>query len=77
MVARFSPLVGKQKVPMLADMLPEKSSSAQFVFGIVGVVVIAAAILFQNDTFMKAGASFMLMSALAFLRSVFYMINYK
>ena len=29
---RFSPLIGKQKVPMLADMVPVKSSKFQFVF---------------------------------------------
>lgn len=74
---RFSPLVGKQKVPMLADMLPKKSSSAQFVFCAVGVVVVAVAILLQNDALIKAGASFLFVGALAFVRSVFYMINYK
>ncbi|MEK6660063.1 MAG: hypothetical protein AABY36_10305 [Campylobacterota bacterium] len=74
---RFSPLVGKQKVPMLADMLPKKSSSAQFLFCAVGTVIIAVAILLQNDIFIKAGASFLLMGALAFVRNVFYMINYK
>jgi hypothetical protein len=74
---RFSPLVGKQKVPMLADMLPPKSSSAQFVFSAVGVVIVALALVFQNDIFIKAGASFLLMGALAFVRSVFYMINYR
>lgn len=74
---RFSPLVGKQKVPMLADMVPIKSSSAQFYFSAVGVVVIAAALLLQDDIFVKAGASFLLLGALAFVRNVFYMINYR
>ncbi|MBW6488891.1 MAG: hypothetical protein K0A91_07505 [Sulfurimonas sp.] len=74
---RFSPLVGKQKVPMLADMLPQKSSSAQFVFCAIGVVVVAVAILLQNDALIKGGASFLLMGSIAFVRSVFYMINYK
>jgi len=45
---RFSPLVGKQKVPMLSDMLPKKSSSAQFLFASIGIVVITFAILFQK-----------------------------
>jgi hypothetical protein len=31
----------------------------------------------QNDIFFKAGLSFLLVGAFAFLRSVFYMINYK
>lgn len=74
---RFSPLVGKQKVPMLADMLPAKGSSAQLLFGALGVFVVAAAILFQDGVILKAGASFLLMGALALLRNVLYMINYK
>jgi len=74
---RFSPLVGKQKVPMLAEMLPEKSSEAQLVFGIVGVVLVTVAILMQDATFIKAGASFLLVSAFAFFRNVLFMINFK
>lgn len=74
---RFSPLVGKQKVPMLADMVPKQSSSAQLIFSAVGVVVIAVAILLQDDKLIKAGASFLLIGALAFVRNVFFMINYK
>ncbi|MDQ1263657.1 MAG: hypothetical protein QG559_658 [Campylobacterota bacterium] len=74
---KFSPLVGKQRVPMLAEMLPKKSSEAQLVFCGVGVVVIAIAIVLKDDTFIKAGASFLLIGALSFVRSVFYMINYK
>jgi len=74
---RFSPLVGKQKVPMLADMLPEKSSSAQLIFSAIGVVVVTVALLLQNEMLIKAGASFLLFGTLAFVKSVFYMINYK
>jgi hypothetical protein len=74
---RFSPLVGKQKVPMLADMLPEKSSSAQLIFSAIGVVVVTVALLLQNEMLIKAGASFLLFGTLAFVNSVFYMINYK
>ena len=74
---KFSPLVGKQKVPMLADMVPYKSSQAQFVFCAVGVVLVAFALVFQSTVFIDAGASFLLMGTLAFMRSVFYMINFK
>lgn len=74
---RFSPLVGKEKVPMLADMLPAKSSHAQFVFCAIGVAVITVAILAQNETLIKAGASFLVVGALALVRNMFYMINYK
>jgi hypothetical protein len=58
---RFTPLVGKEKVPMLADMVPAKSSHAQFVFSGVGVAIITVAILAQNDTLIKAGASFLVL----------------
>jgi hypothetical protein len=74
---RFSPLVGKEKVPMLVDMVPAKSSQAQFVFSAIGVSVVTVAILMQDDTLIKAGASFLFVGALAFVRNVFYMINYK
>lgn len=74
---RFSPLVGKQKVPMLADMLPQKSSSAQLIFSAIGVIVVTVALLLQNEMLIKAGASFLLFGTLAFVKSVFYMINYK
>jgi hypothetical protein len=74
---RFSPLVGKQKVPMLADMLPQKSSDAQLIFGIIGVIVVAIAILMQDSTFIKAGASFMVVSALAFFKGMIYMIKFN
>ncbi len=74
---KFSPLVGKQKVPMLADMVPFKSSQAQFVFSAVGVVIVTIAILIKSDILISAGASFLVVGAFAFVRSVFFMINYK
>ena len=74
---RFAPLVGKKKVPMLADMLPLKSSDAQFVFSSSGVVLVTLALLTQNTQLLDAGASFLVVGAVALLRSVFYMINYK
>ena len=73
----FSLLVGKQKVPMLADMVPYKSTQAQFVFSGFGVIFVTLAILFENTELINAGASFLVIGAFAFLRSVFYMINFK
>ncbi len=74
---KFSPLVGKQKVPMLADMVPYKSSQAQFIFSALGVVIVTLAILTKSDILVGAGASFLVVGAFAFVRSVFYMINFK
>jgi len=74
---KFSPLVGKQKVPMLADMVPYNSSQAQFVFSALGVVCVTLAIIFNSDGLMGAGSSFLVVGAFAFVRSVLYMINFK
>ncbi len=74
---RFSPLVGKQKVPMLADMVPPRASEAQLLFSSVGVLIVTAAIIAGSNEFLYAGASFLLMGSLAFVRNVFYMINFK
>ena len=74
---RFSPLVGKQKVPMLADMLPIKSSDAQFILSAIGVSIITLAILFQSNQLIGAGTSFLVLGAVAFVRNIFYMINFK
>jgi len=74
---KFSPLVGKQKIPMLADMVPIKSSQAQFIFSAIGVICITIAILFESRELVGAGASFLVVGAFAFVRSVFYMINFK
>ncbi|WP_297443739.1 hypothetical protein [Sulfurimonas sp.] len=74
---RFSPLVGKQKIPMLADMIPQKSSQAQFVFSSVGVVLVTIAIVTKSDMLLHGGASFLFIGALAFVRSMLYMINFK
>ena len=62
---------------MLADMVPYKSSQAQFIFSAVGVVLITLAIIMKNDMLIGAGASFLVVGAVAFIRSVFYMINFK
>ncbi len=74
---RFSPLVGKQKVPMLVDMVPYRSSQAQLIFSAVGVLLVAFALLFGVESLLGAGASFLVVGAFAFFRSMLYMINFK
>ncbi|SFV69344.1 hypothetical protein MNB_SM-6-1357 [hydrothermal vent metagenome] len=74
---RFSPLVGKQKIPMLADMVPYKSSQAQFIFSSIGVVLVTLAILTKSEMLLHGGASFLFFGGLAFVRSMLYMINFK
>jgi hypothetical protein len=39
--------------------------------------VVAVAILVQSDMLIGAGASFLVVGAIAFIRSLFYMINFQ
>ncbi|MFA7091663.1 MAG: hypothetical protein WC149_07410, partial [Arcobacteraceae bacterium] len=74
---RFSPLVGKQKVPLLADMVPKKSAYYQFVFTVLGTIFTALALLFSEDILFKMGGSFLVVGTLFLLGSVYFMLNFK
>ena len=74
---RFSPLVGKKKVPMLVDMIPLKSANFQFMFTSIGVTFCAIALLFSHDTIFKMGASFLVVGAVYLTHSLFYMTGLK
>ncbi|MBU3013745.1 hypothetical protein KO488_03185 [Poseidonibacter lekithochrous] len=74
---KFSPLVGKQKVPMLADMVPVKAANFQFTFGAIGVVVSAMGLLFMSDEIFKAGATFIFIASIFLLKNLLFMIRFK
>ncbi|NOQ30462.1 MAG: hypothetical protein GQ570_04990 [Helicobacteraceae bacterium] len=74
---RYSPLIGKQKVPLLADMVPTKSASFQFVFTSSGVFVGTIALLLSSNTLFKAGVSLLIVGSIFVLKDLLYMINYK
>ncbi len=74
---RFSILVGKQKVPMMADMVPKRSAYFQFVFTNLGTLICAMALLFGQDALLKAGASFLVVGMFYLLGSLYYMLNFK
>jgi len=73
---RYSPLVGKQKVPMLADMYPKKMADYQFFFSAMGVAVAGLGLLLQSDTMFKAGAAFTAMGAVFLVTSVNWMMKF-
>ena len=73
----FSPLVGKEKVPMLVDMVPDKATKFQFYFSVIGLVLSSLGIVFSNDALFKAGVSFLFMGAIFFMNSVIYILKYK
>ncbi len=73
---RYAPLVGKQKVPMLHEMVPKKQADAQMKFSIVGTLLVGLSFLLQSDSLFDAGVSFMVVSALYLTYSVYTMMQY-
>ena len=74
---KFAPLVGKEKIPMLKDMIPDKSSLYQFYFTSSGIIICAIAFLLNSDTIFKAGASFLFVGAIFLFSNLIYMIRFK
>jgi hypothetical protein len=74
---RFSPLIGKQKVPMLADMVPIQSAKFQFVFTLSGVIICGIGIFISSDDIFKAGTSFLVVGTIFIIKDLMYMINFK
>ena len=74
---RFSPFVGKKKVPMLADMIPVRSANMQFLFSSFGVIVVSIGILLGENEIFKMGISFLSVGAIFLLKDILYMIRFK
>jgi hypothetical protein len=74
---RFSPLVGKQKVPMLGDMVPTKSANFQIFLTCTGIILESFAIFFQNNDIHMAAASFLIIGALFLFKNLMFMIRFK
>jgi len=73
---RYSPLVGKEKVPMLHEMYPKAQASMMFWYSASGVVLGGVGLLIQNDFLFKAGASLMIFGAIFLYLSMSRMLNY-
>ncbi len=74
---RFSPLIGKQKVPMLADMVPVFSAKFQFIFSASGVVIGGFGVLLGDSNIFKAGVSFLVIGSIFMIKDLMFMINYR
>ncbi len=74
---RFSPLVGKQKVPMLHEMLPDREIEISFWTSFSGVAISAIGLLFSSDTLFKGGVSLLALGAIFMVRTVIYILNFK
>jgi hypothetical protein len=73
---RYSPLVGKQKVPMLNEMLPERKAEWQWRFTTAGLVVGGIGLLFGSESLFHGGVTLMVVGAGFMLSSMLYMIGF-
>ncbi len=73
---RYAPLVGKQKVPMLNDMVPIKEATAQMYVTATGVLMIGISLLFKADALFYSGVSILVVGAVFLLVSVYAMMQY-
>ena len=73
---RFSPLVGKQKVPMLHEMYPKEQATMMFWYSSIGILLSGIGLLIEHDFLFKAGVSFILVGAIFLYISMIRMLNY-
>lgn len=74
---RFSPLVGKRKVPMLSEMMPGKIPKIQFIFSSVGLLVMVFSIILKTKILYFLGSFFLLIGALLFIFNIIYALRLK
>ncbi len=74
---RFSPLVGKKRVPMLHEMLPNRDVEFSFWLSLAGLVIGAFGLLIFSDDLFKGAVTLLSFGAIFMLKSVIYILNFK
>jgi hypothetical protein len=74
---RFSPLVGKTKVPMLNDMVKEKVADMQFWTTLLGFLVSTISIIANMPWVFKIGAYIMFIGTLMVIYNICFTLNFK
>lgn len=74
---KFSPLVGKQKVPMLSEMVPVKSANFQLFFTFVGVVLSTLGIVLRDNNIFNSGVAFLFVGTVFITKDLIYMMKFK
>lgn len=74
---KFSPLVGKQKVPMLHQMVPKKSANFQWGYSSIGMILVALSLVFRYNDLWYGGLSFLLIGSLFLIRNIVWMLRFK
>ena len=73
---RYAPLVGKQDVPMLHEMIPLKEATMQLYTTTIGVFGVGIALLLHSNTLLYAGASILVVGGAFLLYGVYTMMQY-
>jgi hypothetical protein len=74
---KFAPLVGKEKVPMLADMVDEKYSQIEFNAKLATIAFLTLGILFESSFLITIGKVLFIINALLVAWNVIYIFRYK
>ncbi len=74
---KFAPLVGQQKVPMLADMVHEKASFVEFSLKIATIVFLSLGVMLGSDIIIMIGKVLFLANAILVVGNVIYIFKYK
>jgi len=74
---RFAPLVGKQKVPLLHQMIHTKVADTQTWILFVSVVVLSSGVLMQFEKLFFIGSVLLLISLILVAFNTVYVFNYK
>ncbi len=74
---KFAPLVGKQKVPMLADMIHDKASYGEFGTKIATILFLTLGVLTTSTLLIAIGKIMFLVNALLVVANVIYIFKYK
>ncbi len=74
---KFAPLVGKQKVPMLADMVNEQYSSYEFYFKVATLVALLIGSIFESSFFITLGKVLFLINAILVMVNIIYIFRFK
>jgi len=74
---KFAPLVGKEKVPMLAEMVHDRASQIEFNAKIATILFLSIGILAESDSMITIGKVLFIINAFLVAGNVIYIFRYK
>jgi hypothetical protein len=74
---KFAPLVGKEKVPMLADMVDEKYAQVEFNSKLATIAFLTFGIILKSSFLIMLGKVLFILNALLVVYNVIYIFRFK